>query len=79
MLSTPPIQRFWSVQHFCVHQMLSRDGMHATDLGAILRLIMAAHGHTPEILRVCQKILDMEGLAAMAASRLEARIRWCLA
>jgi hypothetical protein len=37
----PMYNAFWSLQHFCVHQMLPRDGMHAIDLGAIIRLIMA--------------------------------------
>ena len=53
--------------------MLPRDGMHAIDLGAIIRLILA-------ILRkywICvELILEMEGLAA---KKLEARMRRCLA
>jgi hypothetical protein len=64
---------FWEVPNFCVQQMLPRDGMHAIDLGAIIRLILA-------ILRkfwVCvELILNMEGLAA---KKLEERMRRCLA
>ncbi len=64
---------FWEVQNFCVQQMLPRDGMHAIDLGAIFRLILA-------ILRkffVCvERILDVEGLAA---ENLEESMRRCLA
>ena len=64
---------FWEVPIFCVQQILPRDGMHAIDLGAIIRLILA-------ILRrflVCvELILNMEGLAA---KKLEERMRWCLA
>ena len=64
---------FWEVQNFCVQQMLPRDGMHAIDLGAIIRLIMAIllkYWNCVEI------ILDIEGLAA---KRLEERMRRCLA
>ncbi len=65
---------FWAVQHFRVHQMmLLRDGMHAIALGAILRLIMVIH---LKYLEFVKTILDMEGLAAY---RLEARMRQCLA
>ncbi len=31
---------FWRIKHFCVQQMFPRDGMHAIDLGAIIRLIL---------------------------------------
>ncbi len=53
--------------------MLPHDGMHAIDLGAIVRLIMAI---LLKYLECVEKILDMEGLAA---SRLEARMVQCLA
>ena len=53
--------------------MLPRDGMHAIDLGAIIRLIMAI---LMKYFECVEKILGMEGLAA---SRLEARMRRCLA
>ena len=66
MRSSYDIQRFLGC-------MLPRDGMHAIDLGAIIRLILA-------ILRkfwVCvELILNMEGLAA---KKLEERMRRCLA
>ncbi len=48
---------FWEVQNFCVQQMLPRDGMHAIDLGAITRLILAI----PRKFWVCVEIIvDME-------------------
>ncbi len=53
--------------------MLPRDGMHAIDLGAIIRLIMAI---LLKYFECVEKILDMERLAA---SRLEARMHCCLA
>ena len=53
--------------------MLPRDGMHAIDLGAIIRLILAILGK----FYVCvEQILNVEGLAAKT---LEERMRWCLA
>ena len=52
---------FWEVQNFCVQQMLPRDGMHAIDLGAIIRLIMAI---LLKYWNCVEKILDIEGLAA---------------
>ena len=64
---------FWAVQHFCDQQMLPCDGMHAIDLGAIIHLIMAI---LLKYFECVEKILDMEGLAA---SRLGARMRQCLA
>ena len=64
---------FWAAQHFCVHQMLSRDGMHAIDLGAIIRLIMAI---IRKYFECVEKNLGDEGLAA---SKLEKRMRQCLA
>ena len=69
----PMYNAFWALQHFCVHQMLPRDGMHVIDLGAIIRLIMAI---LMKYFECVEKILGMEGLAA---SRLEARMRRCLA
>ena len=69
----PMYNAFWSLQHFCVHQMLQRDGMHAIDLGAIIHLIMAI---LMKYFECVEKILGMEGLAA---SRLEALMRRCLA
>ena len=47
--------------------------MHAIDLGAIIRLIMAI---LLKCLNCVEKILDIEGLAA---KRLEERMRRCLA
>ncbi len=75
---------FWEVPIFCVQQILPRDGMHAIDLGAIIRLILAILRAIIRlilaILRrfwVCvELILNMEGLAA---KKLEERMRWCLA
>ncbi len=32
---------FWTIQHFCVHQLLMRDPMHQADLEAIVHLIRA--------------------------------------
>ena len=32
---------FWSIPHFCVHQMLMRDPMHQIDLDSIVHLIRA--------------------------------------
>ena len=64
---------FWKIPNFDVQQMLPRDGMHAFDLGAIMRLISAI------LLKyfICaEEDMDMEGLAA---SRMEARFRMYLA
>ncbi len=63
---------FWKIKNFCVQQMLLRDFMHAIDLGAIIRLIMAI---LRKYFECIEKILDKEGLAA---SRLEARLRMYL-
>ena len=63
---------FWEVQNFCVQQMLPRDGMHAIDLGAIVRLIVAI---ILKYFMCVETILDIEGLAA---KRLEERMRRCL-
>ena len=67
---------FWKIKNFCVQQMLPRDWMHAFDLGALIRLIIAIllkyfFCATEE----CEE-MDMEGLAA---SRMEARMRMYLA
>jgi hypothetical protein len=64
---------FWKIPNFDVQQMLPRDGMHAFDLGALIRLIIAI------LLKyfICaEEEMDMEGLAA---SRMEARLRMYLA
>jgi hypothetical protein len=64
---------FWEVPNFCVQQMLPRDGMHAIDLGAVIRLILAMLRK----LWVCvEQILNVEGLAA---KKLEERMHLCLA
>ena len=63
---------FWEVQNFCVQQMLPRDVVHAIDLGALIRLIMAI---LLKYLNCVETILDIEGLAA---KRLEDRMRRCL-
>ena len=65
-------RRVLEVQNFCVQQMLPRDGMHAIDLGAIIRLIMVI---LLKYLFCVEIILDIEGLA----KRLEERMRRCLA
>ena len=63
---------FWEVPIFCVQQILPRDGMHAIDLGAIIRLILA-------VLRrfwVCvDLILNVE---AFSAKKLKERMLRCL-
>ena len=64
---------FWEVQRFCVQQMLPRDAMHAIDLGAIIRLILAI---LMKFFECVERILDMEGLAA---KKLGERMRQCLA
>ena len=46
---------FWEVQRFCVQQMLPRDGMHAIDLGAIIRLILAI---LRKFKKICKKICN---------------------
>ena len=46
---------FWEVQNFCVQQMLPRDGMHAIDLGAIIRLILAI---LRKFKKICKKICN---------------------
>jgi hypothetical protein len=64
---------FWKVKHFCVQQMLPRDGMHAIDLGALIRLICAILW---KYYYCAEQQMDMEGLAA---ARLEERLRMYLA
>ena len=32
---------FWNIQHFCAHQMMTRDPMHQVDMGIIIHLIRA--------------------------------------
>ena len=64
---------FWRIKHFCVQQMLPRDGMHAIDLGALIRLILA-------ILRKYWECVEKElGQEGLAAALLEARLRMYLA
>ncbi len=41
---------FWEIQHFCAHQMLQSNGMHAIDLRGHH---LPDHGHTLEMLGVC--------------------------
>ena len=64
---------FWLVSHFCVHQMLMRDGMHAIDLGIIILLIRAI---LRAFLEAVELLLKIEG---KAAAKLEARFRNVLA
>lgn len=52
---------FWTIQHFCVHQMLMRDPMHQIDLGAIVHLIRAILRKFKECV---ESVLDKPGLAA---------------
>lgn len=64
---------FWLIHHFCVHQMLMRDGMHAIDLGVIVTLIKAI---LRAFLECVESILDIEG---RAAAKLEKRLKNVLA
>jgi len=64
---------FWLIAHFCVHQMLMRDGMHAIDLGVIVTLIRAI---LRAFLECVELILDIEG---RAAAKLEKRFKNVLA
>ncbi len=64
---------FWEVLNFCVQQMLPRDGMHAIDLGDIIRLILAM---LRKFLVCVEQILNVQGLSA---KKLEERMRRCLA
>ena len=52
---------FWLITHFCVHQMLMRDGMHAIDLGVIVTIIKAI---LRAFLECVELILKIEGRAA---------------
>jgi hypothetical protein len=69
----PIFNAFWKVKNFCVQQMLPRDGMHAFDLGALIRLIIAI---LLKYFHCAEDEMDMEGLAA---ARMEARMRMYLA
>ena len=64
---------FWTIPHFCVHQMLMRDPMHQVDLGAIVHLIRAILRKFKECVETA---LDMPGLAAR---KLGNRLRLMLA
>ena len=64
---------FWLINHFCVHQMLMRDAMHAIDLGIIITLIRAI---LRAFLECVELQLDIEG---RAAAKLEKRFRNILA
>jgi hypothetical protein len=64
---------FWLIPHFCVHQMLMRDAMHAIDLGVIITLIRAI---LQAFLETVELVLDIEG---RAVAKLEARFRNILA
>ena len=63
---------FWSIPHFCVHQMLMRDPMHQIDLRVILHLLRAILRKYKEVV---EDILKKPGLAA---SKLSARVRLML-
>jgi hypothetical protein len=64
---------FWRIKQFYVQQMLPRNGMHAIDLEAIIRLILAIpHKYWERV----EKDLGQEGLAA---ALLESQIRMYLA
>ena len=63
---------FWSIPHFCVHQMLMRDPMHQIDLGVILHLLRA-------ILRKFEEVVeDVIRKPGLAAAKLSTRIRLML-
>ena len=64
---------FWSIPHFCVHQMLMRDPMHQVDLGVIVHLIRAILRKFEECV---EKVLDIPG---RAVARLQARFELMLA
>ena len=63
----------WLITHFCVHQMLMRDGMQAINIGIIITLIRAI---LRAFLEVVELILNIQG---RAATKLEARFRNVLA
>jgi hypothetical protein len=69
----PIYNAFWKIKNFDLQQMLPRDGMHAFDLGALIRLIIAI---LLKYFYCAEEEMDMEGLAA---SRMEARLRMYLA
>ena len=64
---------FWLIPHFCIHQMLMRDAMHAIDLGVIITLIRAI---LRAFLETVELVLDIEG---RAVAKLESRFRNILA
>ena len=64
---------FWLIPHFCSHQMLMRDSMHAIDLGVIITLIRAI---LRALFELVELLLDIDGCAA---AKLEARFRNVLA
>ncbi len=66
------LNAFWSIPHFCVHQMLMRDPMHQVDLGAIIHLIRA-------ILRKFEECVETAlNIPGRAASRLQERFKLML-
>ena len=64
---------FWSIPHFCVHQMLMRDPMHQVDLGVIVHLIKAILRKFRESVETALKI------PGRAARRLKERVDLMLA
>jgi hypothetical protein len=64
---------FWSIPHFCVHQMLMRDPMHQVDLGVIVHLIRAILRKFEESV---EKALNIPG---RAVARLQERFVLMLA
>ena len=63
---------FWSIPHFCVHQMLMRDPMHQVDLGAIVHLIRA-------ILRKFEECVEtVLNIPGRAVARLQERFELML-
>lgn len=64
---------FWLIAHFCVHQMLMRDGMHAIDLGIIVTIIRAI---LRAFLEIVELLLKIEG---RAAGKLQTRFQNVLA
>ena len=67
------LNAFWSVPHFCVHQMLMRDPMHQVDLGVIIHLIKAILRKFRETVETALKI------PGRAARRLNERFYMMLA
>ena len=66
------LNAFWSIPHFCVHQMLMRDLMHQVDLDVIIHLIRAILRKSEECV---EKVLHIPG---RAAARLQARFEFKL-